>query len=207
MSEVIPFISTIRGHAPLAPWFVETVEKLCEHCPDASFDIIKIPDQSYVKYHSVPEGSLPRNFVAVGDSNLQLNPVHGQGFAMIMLNAITLNSLLHSLDSADPTLPPDFSARYFKPTLLALKACGTLRGCMALKPLADYGASTCEPMGGETRDTGRLVRWFELKMLSAATQYEDVASVLWHVHNLIAADKALLAPRILGKVLWTPSRF
>jgi hypothetical protein len=29
-----------------------------------------------------------------------------------MLNAITLNSLLHSIDS--PALPPDFSARYFK---------------------------------------------------------------------------------------------
>ncbi|KAF7342313.1 hypothetical protein MVEN_01819700 [Mycena venus] len=201
MSEVIPFISTIRGHEPLAPWFVETVEKLCEHCPDASFDILKIPDQSYVKYHSVPEGSLPRNFVAVGDSNLQLNPVHGQGFAKIMLNAITLNSLLHSLDSAGPTLPPDFSARYFKTNSARTE------GLWNATRMHDYGASTCEPMGGETRDTGRLVRWFRLKILSAATQYEDVASVLWHVHNLIAADKALFAPRILGKVLWTPSRF
>ncbi|KAF7342312.1 hypothetical protein MVEN_01819600 [Mycena venus] len=201
VSEVIPFISTIRGHAPLAPWFVETVEKLCEHCPDASFDILKIPDQSYVKYHSVPKGGLPRNFVAVGDSNLQLNPVHGQGFAKIMLNAITLNSLLHSLDSAGPTLPRDFSARYFK------ISSARIEGLWDATRLHDYGASTCEPMVGETRDTGRLARWFELKMLSAATQYEDVASVLWHVRNLIAADKALLAPRILGKVLWTPSLF
>jgi hypothetical protein len=37
-----------------------------------------------------------------------------QGVAKVMLNAITLNSLLHSLDSPVPILPGDFSARYFK---------------------------------------------------------------------------------------------
>lgn len=41
-------------------------------------------------------------------------PRHRQGFAKAMLNAITLNSLLHSLDSGVQTLPQDFSARYFK---------------------------------------------------------------------------------------------
>jgi hypothetical protein len=40
--EILPFISTIRGHAPLASWFVKTVEILCENCNDPSFDIIKI---------------------------------------------------------------------------------------------------------------------------------------------------------------------
>jgi hypothetical protein len=40
--EILPFMATIRGHEPLAPWFVETVEMLCEHCDSPSFDIIKI---------------------------------------------------------------------------------------------------------------------------------------------------------------------
>ncbi|KAJ7615030.1 hypothetical protein DFH06DRAFT_1108328 [Mycena polygramma] len=62
-------------------------------------------------------------------------------------------------------------------------------------------------MKGETNDTGRLIRWLELKLVSAATQDDEVASALWHVHHLMAADTALLAPTVLWKALWTPSRF
>ncbi|KAJ7785319.1 hypothetical protein DFH07DRAFT_7248 [Mycena maculata] len=199
--EVLPFISTIRGHAPIAPWFIKTVEILCEQCPNPSFDIIKIPDQSYVRYHSVPAGTLPSNFIAVGDANIQLNPVHGQGFAKVMLNAITLNSLLHSLDSPAPTLPRDFSESYFK------KNAARTEGLWDATRLHDYGSLACEPMAGETRDIGHFARWFELKLISAATQYKEVASVLWRVRNMIAADRALLAPTVLWKALWTRSRF
>ncbi|KAJ7930896.1 hypothetical protein B0H13DRAFT_1960599 [Mycena leptocephala] len=199
--EILPFISTIRGHAPLASWFVKTVEILCENCNDPSFDIIKIPEQSYVKYHSVPTGALPSNFIAVGDAHIQLNPVHGQGVAKVMLNAITLNSLLHSLDSPVPILPGDFSARYFK------KNAARTEGLWDATRLHDYGSLACEPMAGETRDNGRLTRWFELKLISAATQDKEVASVLWRVRNMIAADRALLAPTVLWKALWTRSLF
>ncbi|KAJ7362281.1 hypothetical protein DFH08DRAFT_1024261 [Mycena albidolilacea] len=197
--EILPFMATIRGHEPLAPWFVETVEMLCEHCDSPSFDIIKIPEQSYVKYNSVPAGDLPSNFIAVGDAHIQLNPVHGQGVAKIMLNAITLNSLLHSIDS--PALPRDFSARYFK------KNADRTEGLWDATRLHDYGSSDCEPMAGETRDDGRFARWFELKLISAAMQHQEVASVLWRVRNMIAAERALLAPTVLWKALWTRSRF
>ncbi|KAF7359652.1 hypothetical protein MVEN_00689300 [Mycena venus] len=198
LSEIIPFLSTIGGHAPVPAWFVETLEMLCECCPEPSFDNIRIPDQSYVKYHSVPAGTLPSNFIAIGDSNLQLNPVHGQGFAKVMLNAITLNTLLHSVSS---TLPRDFSIRYFKTN--AARTEGMWDGTR----MHDYAASTCEPMAGETRDTGRFARWFELKLLSAATKYADVASALWHIRHLVASERVLFAPMVLAKVLWTQSRF
>ncbi|KAF7339236.1 hypothetical protein MVEN_02001400 [Mycena venus] len=199
--EILPFISTIRGHAPLASWFVETVEILCENCNEPSFDIIKIPEQSCVKYHSVPTGALPSNFIAVGDAHIQLNPVHGQGVSKAMLNAITLNSLLHSIDSPVPIIPGDFSVRYFKENAARTK------GLWDATRLHDYGSLSCEPMAGETRDNGRLARWFELKLISAATQDEEVASVLWRVRNMVAADRALLAPTVLWKALWTRSLF
>ncbi|KAJ7482532.1 hypothetical protein FB451DRAFT_1441895 [Mycena latifolia] len=86
--------------------------------------------------------------------------------------------------------------------------------CIALgsvpQPSPDYGSLACEPMAGETRDNGRFDRWFELKLISAATQtpqYEGVASVLWRVRNMVAADRALLAPTVLWKALWTRSLF
>ncbi|KAJ7235278.1 hypothetical protein B0H12DRAFT_1141724 [Mycena haematopus] len=162
--EILPFVSRIRGHAPLDAWFIKTIEILCENCDNPSFDIIKIR-------------TLPSNFIAIGDAHIQLNPVHAQGVSKLMLNAITLNSLLHSLD------PPDATR------------------------LHDYGSLACEPMAGETRDNGRLARWFELKLISAATQYEEVASALWHVRHMLAADRALLAPTVLWKVLCTRSLF
>ncbi|KAF8189433.1 hypothetical protein K438DRAFT_1832578 [Mycena galopus ATCC 62051] len=201
--EILPFISRIRGHAPLASWFVKTVEILCENCNEPSFDIIKyVPEQSYVKYHSVPAGALPSNFIAVGDAHIQLNPIHvRQGVSKVMLNAITLNSLLHSIDALVPILPGDFSARYFK------KNVARTEGLWDTTRLHDYGSLACEPMAGETRDNGRVARWFELKLISAATQYEEVASVLWHVRNMVAAERALLAPTVLWKALWTRSLF
>ncbi|KAJ6527370.1 hypothetical protein B0H19DRAFT_1275184 [Mycena capillaripes] len=195
--EILPFISTIRGHAPLASWFVETVEILCENCNEPTFDIIKIPEQSCVKYHSVPTGALPSNFIAVGDAHIQLNPVHGQGISKAMLKAITLNSLLHSIDSPVPIIPGDFSARYFK------KNAARTEGLWDATRLHDYGSLACEPMAGETRDNGCLARWLELKLISAATQDEEVASVLWRVRNMVAADRALLAPTALEAALHT----
>ncbi|KAJ6544473.1 hypothetical protein B0H19DRAFT_1267731 [Mycena capillaripes] len=197
--EILPFMATVRSHLPLAAWFVTTVEMLCEHCAEPSFDIIKIPEQSYLKYHSVPAGTLPSNFVAVGDAHIQLNPVHGQGVAKVMLNAITLSALLHA--QALDSLPPDFSAQYFK------KNAERTEGLWDATRLHDYGSPACEPMAGETRESGAFARWFELKLISAAIRYKEVATVLWRVRNMIAAERALFAPTVLGKALWTRSLF
>lgn len=39
-----------------------------------------------------------------------------------------------------------------------------------LRLLLDYGTAGCEPLDGETKDTGRFARWFELKLISAAVE-------------------------------------
>ncbi|KAJ7139384.1 hypothetical protein C8R44DRAFT_303423 [Mycena epipterygia] len=112
-SDVLPFVSGFEGQAPIPSWFLETVAILCEN-GNPSFDNIKIPTQSYVQYHSLPAAALPSNFIAIGDSSLQLNPVHAQGFTKIMLNGLALNSLLNTIKAGIHKLPRDFSARYFK---------------------------------------------------------------------------------------------
>ncbi|KAJ7600423.1 hypothetical protein C8J56DRAFT_846958 [Mycena floridula] len=198
--EVVPFLSTFQGREPIPSWFLEVVTLLCES-GNPSFDIIKIPAQSYVQYHNIPKGALPSNFIALGDANLQLNPVHGQGFAKSILNGLTLSSILHAIDSRANSLPKDFSTRYFK------KSAPRTKSLWDATRLHDYGSSTCEPMMGETKNTGRFIRWFELKMISAATKDEEVASALWHVRHMLAAETVLFAPRILWKVLVTPSLF
>lgn len=91
-----------------------------------------------------------------------------------------------------------------------------------LTKLLDYGAPGCEAMEGETKEAGRFVRWFEMKLISAASQVgtsakskavltalqdDEVGSALWHIRNFLAADRIFLAPTILWKILWTGSRF
>ncbi|KAJ7918520.1 hypothetical protein B0H13DRAFT_1992539 [Mycena leptocephala] len=174
--KIVPFIAEFRGlKMPIPSWVVETIEILCEE-GNPSFDNVKLGDLSYVQYNRVPQGALPSNFGAFGDASLQLNPIHGQGFAKAMMNGIALNSLLHSVDSEfHPNgLPTDFSARYFK-------------------------NSATTSMDGETSETGSFFRWFETRLLSAATTDEEVASA--------SPDKALFAPTVLWKVLGSRSKF
>ncbi|KAF7340244.1 hypothetical protein MVEN_01943100 [Mycena venus] len=198
-AEVLPFITAFQSFkTPIPSWVIEVIELLCEY-GNPSFDPVKISTQSFVQYHTLPKGTLPSNFIALGDASLQLNPVHAQGFSKAIMNGIALNSLLHAVKSA--SLPDDFSTRYFK------NSAETMEALWNATRLHDYGSPSCEPMDGETKDTGRLVRWFESKLVSAATKDEEVASALWHVRHMLAADKALLAPTVLWKILWTPSLF
>ncbi|KAJ7630338.1 hypothetical protein FB45DRAFT_915234 [Roridomyces roridus] len=199
-ADVIPFLARMQGKADMPSWFISTMSILCER-GNPSFNNIRIPTQSYVQYHSLPEAKLPSNFVAIGDANLQLNPMHAQGFAKIMLNALVLNALLNTVKLDATELPRDFSKRYFKANAL------NTQGLWDATRFHDYGSPNCQPVEGETTENGRFARWFGFKLISAATKDEEVASALWHVRHMFAADKALFAPRILWKVLWTRSLF
>ncbi|KAJ7785634.1 hypothetical protein B0H16DRAFT_1400210 [Mycena metata] len=196
--DILPFLQRFPGHAPIAPWLVETVTLLCEQ-GDASFCHTNMPTQSYIEYHRVPARNLPSNFVAIGDATLQLNPLHGQGFAKAMLNGIALDALLRSLNTT--SLPRDFSAKFFKKNAVYTK------GLWDATRLQDYAYPTCRPMEGETHETGRFMRWFGDKLVTAALRDEEVATAMWTVRHLLAADSALFAPTVLWKVLWTSSCF
>ncbi|KAF7364251.1 hypothetical protein MSAN_01084900 [Mycena sanguinolenta] len=199
-SDVVPFLSAFRGHKSVPSWFLATLGILCER-GNPHFNNIKIPSQSYVRYHLVPKGSLPPNFIAIGDAIQQTNPTYAQGFAKLMLDGIALNATLHSIDSSRPHIPRTFSAQFFKKNSVHTNSLwdGTR--------LHDYGFPGCQPAKGETRATGRLARWFELKLISAGTQDDEVASALWHVRHLYKGEWIILAPTLLWKVLTTPSRF
>ncbi|KAJ7836382.1 hypothetical protein B0H14DRAFT_2589753 [Mycena olivaceomarginata] len=202
-AEVVPFVTAIRGFKiPIPSWVIQVIELLCEH-GNPSFDVLKIPTQSFIRYHTLPAGHLPSNFIALGDASLKLNPIHGQvqGIAKAMMNGMGLNHLLHTVKSASAGIPADFSARYFRGSADAMN------GLWDGTRLHDYGSPLCEPMVGETKNTGRFLRWFERKLISASIKDEEVASALWHVRHMFAADKVFLAPTILWKVLSTRALF
>ncbi|KAF7367482.1 hypothetical protein MSAN_00811100 [Mycena sanguinolenta] len=126
-----------------------------------------------------------------------------QGFSKAIINGMGLNSLLHAVtsNSGVTCLPRDFSARYFK------NSCHTMNALWDATRLHDYGSPHCVPIDGETKDIGRIARWFERKLISAASKDEEVASALWHVRHLFASERVFLAPTVFWKVLSTRSLF
>ncbi|KAJ7103072.1 hypothetical protein B0H15DRAFT_767331 [Mycena belliarum] len=203
-SDVVPWILSLRTHAKVPTWVLETIEIICEQ-GEPWFDHIRVAPQSYVQYHKAPAGTLPSNFVAIGDATMQLNPIHGQGFSKILLNGITLNALLVNADPKASNVPTDFAVRYFKST--KLHGTRSPETIFLSEPALDYGNANCEPMDGETKDTGRFIRLFEFKLMSAAMQDAEVASALWHVRQILSADRLLLAPTVLWKIMWSQPRF
>ncbi|KAJ7114896.1 hypothetical protein C8R44DRAFT_795026, partial [Mycena epipterygia] len=177
VSSVLLFLAGYGVDVPIPSWVHETV--------------FILSTLSYIQYHSLPAGTLPSNFVAIGYANLNHNPIHRQGFVKILQNGLALNTLLNAINSGVRELPRDFSARYFK------NNAANTQGLWDATRLHDYGTMGCQPMEGETKDNGRFARWFELKLLSAATQDDEAASALWH-------DS--FAPPLLWKILWTRSR-
>ncbi|KAJ6506757.1 hypothetical protein C8R45DRAFT_970444 [Mycena sanguinolenta] len=104
------------------------------------------PSFDIIKLRNLATGDLPSNFIALG-------------FSKAVMNGMALNSLLHA-SAGVSCLPRDFSARYFKSS----------RDTMNALWYGDYGSSFCEPMDGESKGTGRFARWFERKLISAASQ-------------------------------------
>ncbi|KAF7306311.1 hypothetical protein MIND_00422200 [Mycena indigotica] len=199
-NELLPFIERFRGQKkPLPPWLTDTVQMLVDEV-EPEFYPINLNMLTFMQYHLLRPRTLPSNFVAIGDAFLFLNPVHGQGFAKAMLNGITLNALLHSLPHSSQ-LPANFSTQYFNDSADPMNA------LWDATRLHDYGSTNCVPMPGETKETGWVSRWLGEKLISSSTRDDEVASALWHVRQMLASEKTLLAPTILWKVLLTPSMF
>ncbi|KAJ7074105.1 hypothetical protein C8F01DRAFT_1272423 [Mycena amicta] len=199
--DIVPFILKFRGmNAPMPNWVIELVEILIEHDPSPACNVLHLTPLQYLSYHTLPPNALPTNYIALGDATVFLNPIHAQGFGKAMLNTIVLNSLLHSVTSLSTVLPSGFGHRYLADSAKHAHA------LWDATRLHDYGSISCKPMAGETKDTGRIVRWLEKKLLSAALYDEEVASALWHIRHMLAAETLLLAPSVLVTVLCARTR-
>ncbi|KAH7107047.1 hypothetical protein BKA62DRAFT_798795 [Auriculariales sp. MPI-PUGE-AT-0066] len=102
---------------------------------------------SRVYYESASE-KLPRNFVAIGDSSLRLNPRAGEGVTKAAIGVATLDGVLRDSHLSNASL----SAEYFK----RLES-RTAHLWIASK-LADYGMPSTIPARGESLSNGTFVR-------------------------------------------------
>ncbi|KAF8577069.1 hypothetical protein K439DRAFT_587302 [Ramaria rubella] len=196
--DIEGFVRSLRGPVPVPTWVLNVLTVLNENGSPV-FHPVKIPPCSWVQYRLL--SNLPSNFIAIGDSEMQLNPVFAQGCSKSMLGAITLNTLLLSYDTRkNHSLPNNLSRRFFRkidelinPLWLSTKA-------------LDYGFKTTVPVAGETLEHGKLIRSYTDRVLFAAEKDRKVASALWHVRMLMAPPTDLFTPMILLKVLYSSFR-
>lgn len=84
MAELCALIPDLAGskqkepHTP--PWFYDLFDFLLEHEAECDPFHVDYPTgiMSQIKYSEAKLGALPRNFVAVGDARMKLNPAGGK---------------------------------------------------------------------------------------------------------------------------------
>ena len=77
IEDVRAYTRDLNGSHLIEPWLwdlFDVLESHMEECRPYYADATVGP-LSWIKYH---EAQLPKNFLAVGDSNMKLNPVYGR---------------------------------------------------------------------------------------------------------------------------------
>ncbi|KAK0501788.1 hypothetical protein EDD18DRAFT_1347857 [Armillaria luteobubalina] len=138
--------------------------------------------------------NLPSNWLAAGDSVMKVNPLHGHGCSKAMYGAICLNQLLQTIQSS---IPEDFSQKYFR--MQAAK----IEPLWSSTKVADYAFGSTEPVPGETRSEGALLRWYMKRLMILSFTDARAGSAIWHFRVLLAPSIDLLQPRLVFKVLWS----
>src|SRR5258706_5264706 len=103
--------------------------------------------------------SVPRSFVAIGDSVMQSNPAYGFGATKACVGAVTLAGLLAKIRSTE--IPAPFALLFFRKQ--HLRTGWTWEG----SKVADYVFDSTEPCEGEIKDpkalpTKMMVSWFRV---------------------------------------------
>ncbi|KAI0338097.1 hypothetical protein BDW22DRAFT_810294 [Trametopsis cervina] len=189
------YVRSCKGREDVPEWLVDVLRELIKH-GEPTFKPLKIRPCSYIRYQDV--SGLPSNFVALGDSFLQLNPIYAQGCSKAMMGAITLNSLLAKVaplaSAGARVLPEDFSRSYFRHV-------GDHGDALwESTKTFDYGFSTTRPVKGETLQSGSFARWYLDMFIEAALKDKTCASAMWHVRMLLAPPTDMFTPSILWRV-------
>ncbi|WP_143035778.1 tryptophan 7-halogenase [Lentzea fradiae] len=134
------------------------------------------------RFHQVPRW--PRGLLAVGDSVISLNPVHGHGMTLAALHAADLRHLLQSHDLAKEPL--------------------VFQRAVARSARLPWSAVTTADRAWSNRKTTtrtRARRWYAQRLADAVPGNARVYRAYVRVAQLADHPSALLAPRVLWHVL------
>ncbi|KAG8923356.1 hypothetical protein FRC02_011180 [Tulasnella sp. 418] len=195
IDEIREYILQIRPQKPINPRVFELLDFFEEHISELnpSYDDASMNTCSYVQYHQLAEGALPQNFVAMGDSVMQLNPIFGQGITKAAVDALTLDSTLRETDESNASSLP---SRFFN------RLAGRHEFGWNSNKDSDYGLSFTTPIDGEDLSVGWFSRWYGGYVMKLALKDRKVADSAARVRSFAAPHTDLMAPSILMRVLW-----
>ncbi|KAG8928424.1 hypothetical protein FRC02_006917 [Tulasnella sp. 418] len=195
MDEVKYFISTFPATEPIPEYVFNILDKLAYLASQLNPIVSPalMTSCSYIMYHQVAPGCLPSNFIAIGDSAMQLDPVFGQGVGKCAVGAACLDTILRSTET---TNNGDVSRRFFKLQANRMNVPWT-----STKEI-DYGLQTTVPVKGEGRSTGWFSRGYGDYLLKAAHKDPRLALILWGARGWLLPPTDLFLPSIVMKVAW-----
>ncbi|WP_439659312.1 FAD-dependent oxidoreductase [Lentzea sp. HUAS TT2] len=134
------------------------------------------------RFHQVP--NWPRGLLALGDSVMSLNPVHGQGLTLAALNCTTLRTLLQEHDlSSEPLVFQRAIARTAK---------------------IPWTSATTSDLGWSARKLPlgtRLLRWYTGRAFEGVPGNRRVYHAFIRVSQMLDHPAALFRPAVLFRVL------
>ncbi|KAK0215876.1 hypothetical protein EDD85DRAFT_444658 [Armillaria nabsnona] len=179
---------SLVNEKPIPETFFQMLDMLDEVKDTLTCSQVRYPGSSYIRYERAV--NLPANWIALGDSVMNVNPIYGQGCSKASFGVICLHKLLMT----STTIPRDFSKKYF--SIHAEK----IRPLWASLKASDYSLPTTVPLPGETLSKGSWLRWYMKKLIVLSFTDDQAGSVLWHVRSLFAPPTDALHPRLILKV-------
>jgi 2-polyprenyl-6-methoxyphenol hydroxylase-like FAD-dependent oxidoreductase len=140
------------------------------------------PRNRWNRFHQVPDW--PRGLLALGDSVVSLDPVHGHGLTVTALNCADLRALLREHDLAGEPL--------------------VFQRAVARAARFPWTFATTADLGRGTRTLplrARLLRWYSGRVLGAIPGNRQVYRAYVRVSQLARHPVALLSPAVLVRVL------
>ncbi|KAF8497277.1 hypothetical protein JB92DRAFT_2987843 [Gautieria morchelliformis] len=202
IADIKKFLSEMVVLRPVPDWIFRLLELFEQEQVPSTYVYARCPPSVYIQYHLAK--NIPSNFIAIGDSVLNINPVRGQGCTKACVEAVTLNSLLKKC-AFTPTgntkgtgnlLPKDFSRNFFD---LQAKRTGALWDTYKSE---DYAWKTTTPAKGDSLRTGAWKCAYGKALLRRETKDRDVSAVFWHVVNWLTPPTELFSPIIILKLAW-----
>ncbi|KAF8577645.1 hypothetical protein K439DRAFT_1639514 [Ramaria rubella] len=199
IADLKVWISKIISNQPIPDWIYSTLDLLEAEEVPFTCKLTRCPPSVYVRYNRAQ--GLPSNFIALGDSVLQINPVRGQGCTKACVEAVSLNALLSKCvplaNGTHCSLPADFGQKFF-----AVQAHRT-GPLWTLYKSEDYGWKTTIPAKGD--DLASTCAWnraFVTNINQLVRTDREVAAVWLHVMHWVAPPTDLFSPFILRKMVW-----
>ncbi|MFI6094495.1 FAD-dependent monooxygenase [Lentzea sp. NPDC051213] len=134
------------------------------------------------RFHKVP--NWPRGLLALGDSVVSLNPVHGHGMTLAALNCATLRDLLTEHDLAKEPL--------------------VFQNAVAKTAQVPWTSATTTDLGWSTRKLSlgtRFAQWYARRVFEILPGNPKVYRALVRVSQMVGHPAALFSPRVVWRVL------